>query len=178
MAEGQPLQHALIEMGTNALFRQPAEADLIHHRINGGVNGGESPGVTRRLAIAGLVGNAHQRPWCQRAILQRTVEGGERMVAVGDGDKINIHQPLSAAGNILAAGQNHDIGFRSRRALVIHIFQHFGESDLRLRIALLKLAQNGEQPLARENAVDHQIQTGARPVAQSGGMRLNVGEGL
>ena len=140
MAEGQPLQHALIEMGTNALFRQPAEADLIHHRINGGVNGGESPGVTRRLAIAGLVGNAHQRPRRQRAILQRPLQRGERMIAMGDGDEINIHQPLSAAGNILAAGQHHHISFRPRRALVINVFQHFGESDLGLRIALLKLA--------------------------------------
>ncbi len=34
--------------GANALLRQPAEADLIHHRINGGINGGEGPGVSRR----------------------------------------------------------------------------------------------------------------------------------
>ncbi len=67
-----------------------------------------------------------------------------RVVAVGDGDKINIHQPLSTAGNIPAAGQHHHISFRPRRALVINVFQHFGESDLGLRIALLKLAQNGE----------------------------------
>ena len=140
MAEGQPLQHALIEMGANALLRQPAEADLIHHRINGGINGGEGPGVSRRLAIAALIGNAHQRPRRQRAILQRSVQRGERVVAVGDGDEINIHQPLPAAGNILAAGQHHHIGFRPRRALVIQVFQHFGEPDLGLRIALLKLA--------------------------------------
>ena len=44
--------------------------------------------------------------------------------------------------------------------------------------ALLKLAENREQPLARENTVDHQIQAGPRPVAQSGGVRLDVGEGL
>ncbi len=55
-------------------------------------------------AIAALIGNAHQRPRRQRAILQRSVQRGERVVAVGDGDEINIHQPLPAAGNILGGG--------------------------------------------------------------------------
>ena len=71
MAEGQPLQHALVEMGANALLRQPAEADLIHHRINGGINGGEGPCIATRLTVMVALGNADQRPGAQKLIVER-----------------------------------------------------------------------------------------------------------
>ena len=100
------------------------------------------------------------------------------MLAMGDGDKINIHQPFAAAGNILAAGQHHHVRLAAGRMFLFNVFQHFGQPDLGLRIALLKLAQNGEQPLARKNAVDHQVQSGPRAVAQGGGMGFDVSEGL
>ncbi len=123
--------------GANALLRQPAEADLIHHRINGGINGGEGP-ASRGAAIAALIGNAHQRPRRQRAILQRSVQRGERWSRWATAMKsIFISH---SRGRYIRRRVNTITSASVRAALVIRVFQHFGEPDLGLRIALLKLA--------------------------------------
>jgi hypothetical protein len=96
------------------------------------------------------------------------------MVPVGNGDKINVHQPFAASGNILAAGEYHHVGFAAGLLLIFHVFEDFGQPHLSLRMALLKLAQNGKQPLARENTVHNQVQTGSCAVAQGRRAGFNV----
>ena len=96
---------------------------------------------------------------------------------VGHGNKVDIHQPFAEPGHVLAAGEDHHIGFVVN-GIVPGVFQHLGEAYLGLRILLLELAQNGKQAAAGENGIHHQIQPRAHPVAKGRCARLNVRKGF
>ena len=96
---------------------------------------------------------------------------------MGNGDKVDIHQPFAQSGNVLAAGEDHHVGFIIQR-IVAAVFQHFGKPHLRLRIALLELPQNGEQAATREDTVNHEVEPGPHAALQRRGARLDVRERL
>ena len=61
----------LLKLLLNSLLRQPAVTDLIHHRLNRGINGREGPGIAHRLLRVVAIGNANQRPRAQQLIVER-----------------------------------------------------------------------------------------------------------
>ncbi|MNI85202.1 hypothetical protein D3C73_1421750 [compost metagenome] len=87
------------------------------------------------------------------------------MIAVGNGHKINIHQPFTASGDILTPGQNHHVRIGMCRQPIVSILQHFSQTHLRLRPRLLELLEDREQAFAWEDAIYHQIQSCSRAIA-------------
>ncbi len=96
----------------------------------------------------------------------------ERVVAVGDGDEINIHQP-PPFGGVLAAGHHH-IGFRPRCALVIQVLSSTGEPGPGSADSAAETGvKSRNSTLARKIlSTTRSRAAGPRPVAQSGGVRL------
>ncbi len=70
VAERQYFQQTLIQPGADALFREPAEADLIEHGIDSGINGGKRPRLAPRLRVVAAIGDTYQRPGGQRTVVE------------------------------------------------------------------------------------------------------------
>ncbi|CCJ86152.1 hypothetical protein BN133_2529 [Cronobacter dublinensis 582] len=99
------------------------------------------------------------------------------MIAVRHRHKIHVHQPFAAPGAVFATREHQQIGAGVRGERIALALQHFGQLYLGGRMLALELAQNGEQRLAREDIVDHQLKPRAGAVAKRGGVRLHPAKG-